>query len=104
NKGYEYLAGEELGTTIWKALNPEQAKMMEEARKRDLNPQPQPDQGPKLPPGMDPESPEAEKFYEDYYSPKGGPVDQLMQQQNELDKNVQENLTQTQMPMAPTVI
>jgi hypothetical protein len=67
-------------------------------------PQPQPDQGPKLPPGMDPESPEAEKFYEDYYSPKGGPVDQLMQQQNELDKNVQENLTQTQMPMAPTVI
>jgi hypothetical protein len=65
---------------------------------------PQPDQGPKLPPGMNPESPEAEKFYEDYYSPKGGPVDQLMQQQNELDKNVQENLTQTQMPMAPTVI
>jgi hypothetical protein len=67
-------------------------------------PQPQPDQGPKLPPGMKPESPEAEKFYEDYYSPKGGPVDQLMQQQNELDKNVQENLTQAQMPMAPTVI
>jgi hypothetical protein len=82
-------------------------------------PQPQPDQGPKLPPGMDPESPEAEKIIEDYYNPtKGAPLDQLIQQQNEIDKNVEqllkqqnefdktveENLTQTQMPMAPTVI
>jgi hypothetical protein len=80
---------------------------------------PQPDQGPKLPPGMDPESPEAEKIIEDYYNPtKGAPLDQLIQQQNEIDKNVQqllkqqnefdknvqENLTQAQMPMAPTVI